>query len=179
MGYLPENNVLPLKVLDFTGKRGVNCVNLKWTSTNEKNVDYIEIWRKEKLGTARLISKVKPYNNENGINNYSYTDKTATNDEQYYQLKIVDLDGTFSSSDFVVIPKMLVANEILVYPNPANRYVYVKLSQKQTVNIYNSLGALCLKVFVNEQDPIDISNLPNGIYYLKTTERSTKFIISR
>ncbi|SOD19604.1 polysaccharide lyase family 8 super-sandwich domain-containing protein [Pedobacter xixiisoli] len=179
IGYLPEYNVLPLKLLNFNGKRGTNGVNLSWKSTNEKNVDYIEIWRKEKLGTDKLINKVKPYNNESGINNYSYTDRTATNDEQYYQLKIVDLDGTFSTSDFVVVPKMVKADDVSVFPNPANNYIYIKLEPKQLIRIYNSLGKLCQQTFVHEQDAVDISKLPNGIYYLRTEEKSTKFIVNR
>ncbi|MNW78908.1 Chondroitinase-AC precursor [compost metagenome] len=179
VGYLPEYSVLPLKLLNFNGKRGTNGVNLSWKSTNEKNVDYIEIWRKEKLGNAKSIIKVKPYNNESSTNNYSYTDRTATNDEQYYQLKIVDLDGTFSTSDFVVVPKMVKADDVLVFPNPANNYIYIKLEQKQLIRIYNSLGKLCQQTFVNEQDAVDISKLPNGIYYLRTAGKSTKFIVNR
>ena len=179
VGYLPEYSVLPLKLLNFNGKRGTNGVNLSWKSANEKNVDYIEIWRKEKLGNAKSIIKVKPYNNESSTNNYSYTDRTATNDEQYYQLKIVDLDGTFSTSDFVVVPKMVKADDVLVFPNPANNYIYVKLEQKQLIRIYNSLGKLCQQAFVNEQDAVDISKLPNGVYYLRTAGKSTKFIVNR
>lgn len=179
VGYFPEYGVLPLKLLDFNGKRGINGVNLTWKSSNENNINYIEIWRKEKEGQAKSIAKVKPNNNESGTNVYNYLDKTANNNEQYYQLKTVDLDGNFASSDFVVIPKMTSAVEMLVYPNPANNYIYARLTQKQTVRIYNSLGVLCLQLLADEQTPIAISHLPNGVYYLKTSEKSTKFMISK
>ncbi|RZL57732.1 MAG: T9SS type A sorting domain-containing protein, partial [Pedobacter sp.] len=161
------------------GKRNINGVSLKWTSIDEKNVDYIEIWRNERDGMAESINRVKPNNNESSTNTYNYIDKTASNKELYYQLKVVDLDGTFSTSNFIVIPKMSSTNDILVYPNPASRYINVKVEQRQIVKIYNSMGALCLQVLVNEQEPIDISKLPSGVYYLKTLERSAKFIITK
>lgn len=71
-------------------------------------------------------------------------------------------------------------SSLIVYPNPASDFIEIKSTGMGALNIINSLGQLVLK----EQLPnkrIDISNLPNGLYYLVSKDQLKKkhFIISR
>lgn len=187
VGYITPDNVLPLKLLSFNAKRTTNGVNLNWTTTNEANTENIEIWRierserrerRERTETPVLVGKVKTYNSI-GNNSYKYLDKTAGNDELYYQLKIVDKDGSVSgTSDFAVIGK-LATSDITVYPNPTSHYLYLKIESKQAVKLFNNLGSLLLETTLNDNQPLDISKYPAGVYYLKTVDKTVKFIIAR
>lgn len=57
---------------------------------------------------------------------------------------------------------------ISIYPNPANSLLNFSITQstEYTVNIYNVLGELVLKQ-KNVSNPIEISMLPKGTYFLK------------
>ena len=183
VAYLTPDNALPLKLLSFNAKRTTNGINLKWTTTNEVNTENIELWRRERRdgeeanSTPVLVGKLKTYNHT-GNNSYSYVDKTAGNNELYYQLKVIDKDGSISSvSDFALVAKLTA--EATVYPNPTNHYLYLKTDRKQTVKLFNNIGSLLLETTLANNQPLDISKYPAGVYYLKTVDKTVKFIINK
>jgi hypothetical protein len=79
-------------------------------------------------------------------------------------------------------------SEIKLYPNPAQNFITISDSDNQLENahmeILNSLGQLALTVKFNNSERIDISNLPDGIYFIQIKSRnknfnSQKLLISR
>lgn len=79
-------------------------------------------------------------------------------------------------------------NEIKLYPNPAQNYIIISDADNQLENtnmeILNSLGQLILTKTINGNERIDISNLPDGIYFIHLKSRdinfhSQKLLISR
>ena len=57
-----------------------------------------------------------------------------------------------------------------IYPNPVSKYLFVNRSVNQPlkVEILNNLGQVVLvKTIVNNDESIDVSGFPSGIYYLK------------
>jgi hypothetical protein len=65
-------------------------------------------------------------------------------------------------------------NSLLVYPNPANSSVFVKLnsvSDKATVEVYNTIGQIVIssKEINNNSTEINVSALAKGVYILKIT----------
>ena len=66
---------------------------------------------------------------------------------------------------------------IQIYPNPTNGELHIKTPVRDTVSIYNLTGQLVKTVSLQSGDNVtDISNLPTGIYILKTTTGSYKVI---
>jgi hypothetical protein len=61
--------------------------------------------------------------------------------------------------------------QMLVYPNPTNKIVYIQLTESTSANmiIFNSLGQLALEKKLSKSDKwsVDISTLPKGIYSIK------------
>ncbi len=55
----------------------------------------------------------------------------------------------------------------LIYPNPANGYIFVKLNKDVDYQIYTIDGKMVLSG-KSQRKKIDISNLSNGIYFFKT-----------
>ncbi|MDA3882990.1 MAG: leucine-rich repeat protein [Bacteroidales bacterium] len=54
-----------------------------------------------------------------------------------------------------------------VYPNPAHSYITISSSNKEPITIYNNQGKVVLQTKINGEEKIDISHLPNGVYFLK------------
>ena len=64
-------------------------------------------------------------------------------------------------------------NEIFVYPNPTKDKLFLKWNSINniTVTLYNSIGQeLSLILLSKQNETIDITNLHNGIYFLKITD---------
>jgi hypothetical protein len=75
---------------------------------------------------------------------------------------------------------------VSVYPNPAKDLLYVEVSHASTpLSVTNALGQLIIEEeLVQNKKEIDVSKLPNGIYFLKVkykngTELNKKFVIER
>jgi len=68
--------------------------------------------------------------------------------------------------------------KIKIYPNPASTsFKILGLNKKINFTIYNSLGQKISKGIISDNGKIDIKNLINGIYFLKTENGITlKFI---
>jgi hypothetical protein len=85
-----------------------------------------------------------------------------------------------------------IAGNISLYPTIYFRTTYLSINNpaegKVGVNIYNQAGALMMKqqIFISNgkrYDQLDVSKLPNGIYFVEFTQASNKqtkkFIVHR
>lgn len=64
---------------------------------------------------------------------------------------------------------------INIYPNPANDFIYVNTTINESLTIYNALGQALYSI--EPASIIDVSFLENGVYYLKSTKKTFKFIV--
>jgi hypothetical protein len=62
----------------------------------------------------------------------------------------------------------------LIFPNPANTKLNLQLNERSSVKVYNSLGALVKEEFVESKNALDLSNLPNGLYFFEIQTDSFK-----
>ena len=72
-------------------------------------------------------------------------------------------------------------NEFLLFPNPANRDVYLTLSKDklQFVSVYNSVGQIVLlehDVIKNEYLHFDVSKLESGFYYVEVVTAKQRVV---
>ena len=72
-------------------------------------------------------------------------------------------------------------NEFLLFPNPANRDVYLTLSKDklQSVSVYNSVGQIVLlehDVIKNEYLHFDVSKLESGFYYVEVVTAKERVV---
>jgi len=62
------------------------------------------------------------------------------------------------------------AEEISVFPNPANQFITITTNHQMAGKGYflaDALGNIVYRgILTNENNPIDISNFKNGLYYL-------------
>jgi hypothetical protein len=81
----------------------------------------------------------------------------------------------------------LIKNDVRIYPNPAEDFVYIEFPDSQQefgVVIYAADGRPVLQRTLYKSGQVDVSQLPGGLYLLKSTPgfgvvTSCKFFISR
>ena len=107
------------------------------------------------------VAFIKVYN---GI----HTWYSGYNHDIDYNTEIVNF---FNNTTDVNGVEEATSNTLTVYPNPANDFINVD----KTVKIYD----LCGKLVIKGSGKIDVSTLPEGMYFVKSENDCSKLIINR
>ncbi len=181
----------PLTWLDFTAQRLENDVLLSWATGSEQNTSHFDIQhsldgiRFDKIGTTQAAGQSAQRRD------YSFIHAQPSNGWNYYQIKQVDLDQSYSFS-----PKAAVYHEdarpyFVVYPNPIvgnNLQIrfFDKVLRNSNLTVYNSLGQLVFstKLDADERNfSFPLQQLTTGVYQLVIQDNlrsySQKFVIER
>ena len=80
---------------------------------------------------------------------------------------------TFSTSDVLSLETVTAPNDILVYPNPVNSFLYLKNNRIEFIELYDLKSVQLYKV---SNSTIDMRTFENGLYIVKATlkDGSTK-----
>ncbi|MFK8010073.1 MAG: DUF4347 domain-containing protein [Saprospiraceae bacterium] len=182
---------LPVELSSFEARKNDCDVNLTWETQSENNFDYFEIqWS----GDGHEFSPIKIIAGEGGTisQSYSYTDERAS-ENNYYRLKMVDLDGSKEYSKVIFIDTNcgFENDNFEIYPNPIsssqgilNVEFYTEKTEVQLF-IVDILGRTVKRMSLDVESnntnyiQLDISNLPSGTYSLQQvgTKKSSLFII--
>jgi pectin methylesterase-like acyl-CoA thioesterase len=160
------NSTVPVTILSFNAANETNQVKLAWTTSNEINTSHFTIEKSNDGTTFNQLGQVNT-----GSNNYNFIDASPVKNINYYRLKIVDKDGSFTYSKTITINNKLKGS-INIYPNPAtNDLTVTHLAAKpnSTITITGVDGKQLLSqklVSGTTQSNIDISKLNNGVYIL-------------
>ena len=166
----------PLKLLSFTAKKQDKAILLNWTTTNEVNVDRFEVERSPNGREFERMQNVKcKMQNEN---TYDFIDHSPLTFHNYYRLKIVDKDGSFSYSKIVEVTLSIVHSplSIALYPNPAKDKLQVLVESDKKVTLQMQVIGHDGKVVLSRSlqvaigsslQTINIAALPAGSYFLR------------
>jgi hypothetical protein len=181
VGLCNSNVVLPLDLLSFqaqtTGKNNL----LKWQTANEVNTQSFDIERSANGKNFEKVGNVKSAGTAKGA--YQFTDEVPLNGVNYYRLKMMDIDGSFTYSPIrsVVLGEGKATN-VSIAPNPAKGQVFVKLNADDAKAITLVLVDVTGKTVLTErknlesgfnQLPLNVSNYPQGLYFLKIVDANT------
>lgn len=112
------NTSLPIHLTDFTANVEETGVELKWSTTFERNFSHFQV---ERASTEELsfevIEDVVGKGGNDLLTSYTYLDATPSAGLNYYRLKHVDLDKTIQFSKIIAV-NWDVYNSLQVYPNP-------------------------------------------------------------
>jgi Secretion system C-terminal sorting domain len=160
---------LPITLISF--KASLNSSNqtvLKWATASEKDNYYFEIERSKNAIDFESLGKMNGKGTSDLRNDYAFTDETPLKGINYYRLKQVDFDGTFSYTR----PESVITEgdgSISLYPNPTVNVLKINfedLDQIETATIYNQSGVM-MKNLQGSKSSIDIQELPQGKYILQ------------
>jgi hypothetical protein len=184
------SSTVPVKMISFEGNKKDNNAFLNWATSSEINNDYFIIERSFDGSNFEKIGTVKGKVNSTVISNYSYTDQGIFNDPKnqiiYYRLNQVDLDGTSTISQVVIVTSIDDNNGLTIFPNPSNGIFNIVLENKNNslskIKIIDIFGKTVWnneRTLLNGINAINV-NLSKGNYILLIEENdrlTTKKII--
>ena len=173
-----ENCILPISLISFTGENKDNINVLYWITDLEYNSSHFEI---EKSADGIVFDGIG-YVIADQNNPYEFVDEMPIYSDNYYRLKMVDLDSSFTYSNIVVVRVEKPTSNYTIYPNPFDNsitYTYYEESPEHLrIDICNEAGQLIDTIDIVCEScinrvPIDLSNLSVGHYIIKITHTTT------
>lgn len=169
--------VLPLTLVDFSGNATGNKTALQWKTADEVNTAAFDIERSANGINYTTIGTVKAIGHS--ANSYNTIDEEPVAGINYYRLKMKDLDGQFKISRVITV-KHEAKGGLQLTPVPAIGYVTVQLKDQTLLNqraqVYNSIGYLVTEVVLTNGARINMTGWPAGMYMLKTSTGSYRFV---
>ena len=162
--------VLPVTLLDFTGRKFDNTVILQWDATFETSFKHYEVERSTDGNNFNQIGIVEGRN----LSRYNFTDgKLPASYAVYYRLKMVDIDGKFKYSKVVTLRIENTITDASVYPNPSAALVQIKfahgLLKTSVLKITDITGRLVKQQTINANTilySLPVNDLPAGRYFI-------------
>jgi hypothetical protein len=142
--------LLPVLLSQFNVSSVENAVTLNWTTTEEINSSKFEIQHSTDSKIWKSVGSIAAYGESSETQHYSFSHSTLSPGNNYYRLKMIDLDLTYSYSRIEVADMPFRANAI--YPNPAtSEFTLQNLDTRNisVVKIYNAFGKL-----VSQSNPV-------------------------
>ncbi len=164
---------LPLRLIDFSAAAETNYVNVYWQTSYEENIRRFEI---EYSTDGVRFSKIGTENPANSLHGAAYVFKHASPvaGDNFYRLKIIENDGSFSYSAIRLLHFGNNQPFISVYPNPADRSVTIKTSLLNSrISIIAADGkTVQSQKLANTSTSVDVSLLPSGLYTVRVIAAS-------
>ncbi len=155
------NSVLPVELVHFYAQAEGAKVILHWATASEIHAYKFDI---ERSNDGKTFSKIGEEPTKGKPSIYNFVDEQPF-DISYYRLRQMDLDGKEAVSKTVSVIR--ANDDIQVFPNPTTGKIYIQSNdfRPNQFFVFNHLGQILMaKAMINNE--IDISNLPNGIYYI-------------
>ncbi|MBC7887537.1 MAG: hypothetical protein H7Z13_06580 [Ferruginibacter sp.] len=175
--------ILPVKIISFTGKFIDDQVLLNWKTDNETDLQDYVIERKNSYNQFTAVGRVNSGPDSPGSSQYAFVDTKPEAGKNFYRLKLVYMDHTFTYSNTIMLSKSQKGSTIHCYPNPVSNMLMIDFTGS-TRHVYKVILLNMLSQGVWETKFITGSNnstlkipRPNsivkGVYVLKCIDMST------
>lgn len=163
---------LSKKLVDFVGGSSVALLRdaTNWQpALMTLNGDFYEYDTKSSIAVdMSYCFRINPDGNNNSsyvphlvINNLVYPNDAVDNGQEGYNFHT-------SPQTAVNISEITSENKICIYPNPSSDYIYIKSSSNiNNIQVYDCKGNGIVTKCEPDISSINITNLPNGMYFLK------------
>jgi hypothetical protein len=97
-----------------------------------------------------------------------------------YSIKVVDSSGCSYTTSFVLEDDLSLADEnsqlIQLYPNPAHGATTIKTHEHYTYDLLDTKGNLIFSGDIHGTKTLNLSDLPNGIYFIRLMNTSKVYL---
>ncbi|MES2559108.1 MAG: autotransporter-associated beta strand repeat-containing protein [Bacteroidota bacterium] len=170
---ISNNASLPVKLLQFSARKTNNKqVRLNWSTAQEINSKQFDVERSADGKRYNTIATIAAGGNTNKLVNYTAMDAHPMR-SNYYRLKQVDHDGTFTYSQVEYVMMEEVAGARL-YPIPAKETLTIEHDNVlSNISIIDITGKTVLSnkggmAIYN----LDVSSLHTGVYIVEYTDET-------
>jgi hypothetical protein len=168
---------LPVVLAQFGGEVVERNAHLKWVTTFEENASHFEVEKSNNKMKWDYIGRVSALNEQinsptSGTKNYTFKDTTGLYGQNYYRLKMVDHDGTYTYSKIHYLTYS-EADAFVIYPNPTSDRIFFKGTERiAIVNIYNSSGVKMLTAHSFSENGLDVRSLQSGTHIIELLDKN-------
>jgi Secretion system C-terminal sorting domain len=186
--YIATNKptITPVKLIDFVATHQGTNGFLKWQTATELNTKHFIIQHSTMGEDFSKIGIIKARGN--GANTYFFTDDKPVNGMNYYRLKSIDHDGSYTYSNVVSV-NIDNKQSVAISPNPAKDFTTISFKKKfdkASIVVYdvngNEMNTQLLSESVNNYH-LNTQTLTNGFYFIKiktnTGIYNVKLLISK
>ena len=181
-----KQTVIPVELIDFQAKWAQNAkphlnstpqntpntegVLLTWQTAQEIRFHHFEI---EKSGDSKIWQKLTNVKAMGQGSNYETIDDKPRYGVNYYRLKMVDNDGTFTYSKIASVDwTKPTATTWSVFPNPVKDKLFLTgnedVSGEQTVQIFDAIGKLVTQTTLQKlRNGLSVNELASGTYFME------------
>jgi hypothetical protein len=180
------DGALPVTLVSFTAKEREKTGFLEWVTSSEINSSHFDIQRSGDGKSWITLGKVLVKNENSLQRKYDFSDLKPFGGINFYRLKMVDKDDTFTYSHISKL-NFDLNTEIAIYPNPASNQLYFsgvnsKTFKELVLTDLNGRSVYASRTLL--PDGLDVSKIPHGLYLLNLsfkdgTSKSYKVVISR
>lgn len=166
-----SGNVLPIQLVSFIAQPQGSNVKLTWQVATETNVaTYQVLYSTNGINFTAIGSQPAT-----GSHNYSQLHTSPQQGLNYYRLKVIDIDGSVTYSEIRKVNFGKAADNIEMYPVPANTYVNITFSsgminKPAAVSILSIDGKLMYQQTIqalSQTETINLSRLSAGKYIVR------------
>lgn len=169
-----SGGALPVVLSKFTATKRKNSVDLQWQTLSETNCDYFGIERSNNGNDYNELSQIRGAGTTISTNDYQYTDHAPAQGDNYYRLRQVDFDGSFSYSPIRVI-SMNNGKDINVIPTVAYADIRLDLSESLEADaqidiIEVSTGRIVQTINLSAEtssQTMSVADFAAGMYFVK------------
>ncbi len=170
---------IPVEFISFTAVSNDGEVRLNWSTATETNNKEFQVERKDNFtGKWNQFGVMKGSGTSTERSDYAFTDQNPSSGMNYYRLKQIDLNGSFSYSDILevsVTPMNFVLKQN--YPNPFNPVTtidyHIPVQGNVSLKVYDITGKEAATLIKENQKAgqhsvrFDASGLASGVYIYK------------
>lgn len=163
---------LPVSLEKFSATASEGSVDVKWQTTSEENAKDFEI---QHSADGTLWTKIGTVASKGSVGTrsfYGFVHATPAAGNNYYRLKMVDLDESFEYSQLasVKISSQWASESSHFYPNPSRGEIKFEGKPEQ-VTVFAATGRRLFESNkIEENGRVDLRGLPQGIYLVKWTD---------
>lgn len=175
-------STLPIELLYFKGQCEGSYAKLGWSTATETNNKYFTVEKSEDAFNWNESGIIAGAGNSTEVKTYTFSDDdTETKSEvAYYRLKQTDFNGTYKYSNVISVERcgMNTKADLVIYPNPANESIHLKLKDDQSSYAVKVFGPLGNEVYSSDsfQPVIDLSGFSKGIYVVHVFNTASSMI---
>lgn len=175
--------LLPLRIIHFTTERRTGISFIKWTTADEKDINYFEIQRSNDGVNFTAISNTRA-RNSGQQENYVYEDRSLLQGVAYYRIKSVDIAGKIIYTNIAAVSETNLSTNLFTIINPAKNVITIfNKSRAEGVFQYrlmNMTGQVVTKgnvsITINGIGVIPVSEkAAAGIYILELNNSQIQF----
>jgi hypothetical protein len=167
---IADFNILPVELLHFSvEKLDYDKALLTWATASELNNDRFEVLRASDDMTWGAMATIAGSGSSNLRNDYSWIDREPLAGNNYYRLRQVDYDGTYSLSPIRMLSFEAQQWLAKVFPNPFTTWLQIEhlpLEADLEAFLYNETGQLVKFFRPLQSNTLSMAGVPVGKYFL-------------